>query len=239
LSLTRNQQLRHDMGRHHRITITRLTNPVVAASLPATPKQCEGGCRGLSAALFAAARRHRTVATTLHQTAFRRVSVAAALVGLSVIGIGCRQTVTAKQVELPKESYERQPEQPHSSSDYVFKLNQMISFYDVPGEFGHAMEGIQYGFESLSFIISETQPGGGPPLHVHESEEAHVLLQGKASYVIGNERFTVEAPFVLKVPAGVPHTFVNTGSARFRLIGVFPAGRISYKELGPNPMVNK
>ena len=69
----------------------------------------------------------------------------------------------AKQEELPKESYVRQAEQPFSSSEYVFKLNQMISFYDVPGELGHAMEGAQYRFESLSFIITETQPGGGPP----------------------------------------------------------------------------
>jgi len=45
----------------------------------------------------------------------------------------------AKQAELPKVSYERQPEQPFSRSDYVFKPNQMTSFYDVPGEFGHAM----------------------------------------------------------------------------------------------------
>ena len=91
------------------------------------------------------------------------VAVAAALVALSVAGIGCRESATAKQVDLPKESYERPPEHPFSSSDYVFKLNQMISFYDVPGELGHAMEGAQYRFESLSFIITETQPGGGPP----------------------------------------------------------------------------
>ena len=91
----------------------------------------------------------------------KRVFVAATLVALSMAGIGCRQAAMAKQEELPKESYVRQAEQPFSSSDYVFKLNQMISFYDVPGEFGHAMEGAQYGFESLSFIITETQPGAG------------------------------------------------------------------------------
>jgi hypothetical protein len=109
------------------------------------------------------------------------VAVAAALVALSVAGTGCREAATAKEPELPKESYQRQPEQSFSSSDYVFKPNQMISFYDVPGEFGHAMEGAPYGFESLSFIITETQPGGGPPLHVHESEEARVVLEGKAT----------------------------------------------------------
>ena len=154
-------------------------------------------------------------------------------------GIGCRQAAMAKQEELPKESYVRQAEQPFSSSEYVFKLNQMISFYDVPGEFGHAMEGAQYGFESLSFIITETQPGGGPPLHVHECEEAHVLLEGKATYMIGDQKFTVEGPYVVNIPAGVPHTFVNAGSQPLRLIGVLPASRIHYKELGPNPLAKK
>ena len=43
------------------------------------------------------------------------VAVAAALVALSVAGTGCREAATAKQAELPKESYERQPEQPFSS----------------------------------------------------------------------------------------------------------------------------
>ena len=91
----------------------------------------------------------------------KRACVAAALVALSFTAIGCYQAATAKQAELPKESYERQPEQPFNASDYVFKPNQMTSFYDVPGEFGHAIEGAQYGFQSLSFIITETQPAVG------------------------------------------------------------------------------
>jgi len=169
----------------------------------------------------------------------KRVSVAAALVALSVAAIGCYQAATAKQADLPKESYERPPEQPFSSSDYVFKPNQMTSFYDVPGEFGHAMDGAQYGFESLSFIITETQPGGGPPLHVHDTEEAHVLLEGKVTYVMGDQRFTVEGPYVVKIPAGTPHTFVNAGTQPLRLIGVLPTSHIEYKELGPNPLVKK
>lgn len=167
------------------------------------------------------------------------IAVTATLIGLCIYSIGCRQAASAKAPELPKQSYERQPEQPFSPSDYVFKFNQMISFYDVPGEFGHAMEGARYGFNSLSFILTETQPGGGPPLHVHECEEAHVLLDGKATYILGDHRFTVEGPYVVKVPAGVPHTFVNAGRQPLRLIGVLPAGHIQYRELGPNPLLKK
>lgn len=163
----------------------------------------------------------------------------AALFGLSVASIGCHQAASAKQPDLPKQSYERQPEQPFSASDYVFKPNQMVSFYDLPGEFGHAMEGVNYGFKSLSFIITETQPGGGPPLHVHECEEAHVLLEGKATYVIGDQKFTVEGPYVVKIPARTPHTFVNAGRQPLRLVGILPASRIVWKEVGPNPLVKE
>src|SRR5690349_1197069 len=67
--------------------------------------------------------------------------VTAALLALEVTTVGCSQAARAKQADLPKESYERKPEQPFSSSDLVFKPNQMVSFYDAPGEFGHAMEG--------------------------------------------------------------------------------------------------
>lgn len=169
----------------------------------------------------------------------RRVNVAAVLVALSVATTACHQATSAKQADLPKQSYERQPEQLFSPSDYVFKFNQMVSFYDVPGEFGHAMEGGEYGFSSLSFIITETQPGGGPPLHVHEHEEAHVVLEGKVSYVIGDQRFTVEGPYVVKIPAGIPHTFVNAGTQPLRLIGVLPADHIVWKPLGPNPLIRK
>ena len=156
-----------------------------------------------------------------------------------VISTACRQGPTDVKKELPKESYVRPPEQPFKSSDYVFKLAQMESFYDVPGEFGHQLEGQKYGFESLSFIITETHPNGGPPLHTHESEEAHVLLEGTANYMIGNETFTVEAPYVAKVPAGVPHTFINAGDKVFRLVAVFPDKRLTYKEVGQNPLVKK
>jgi len=31
-------------------------------------------------------------------------------------------------------------------------------------------------------------------------------------YVVGNRRFTVTAPYVARVPAGVAHTFVNAGT---------------------------
>ena len=67
---------------------------------------------------------------------------------------------------LPAESYSRPPDASFDRSDYVIKLNQMSSFYDKPGEFGYAIHGEEYGFDRLSFVLTETQPNGGPPCGV-------------------------------------------------------------------------
>lgn len=129
------------------------------------------------------------------------------------------------------------PEQPFQASDTLFTLDQLASFYCEPGEYGHLLEGIQYGFDALSLIITETHPGGGPPLHIHECEEAHILLEGETSYVIGEQRFTATAPYVVKIPAGVPHAFLNIGPHPFRLLAVFPDSRFTDVEVGPNPLL--
>lgn len=151
-----------------------------------------------------------------------------------------RSTVPAGSIErppLPAKSYERPPEVAFNRSDYVIKLEHMTSFYDVPGEFGHLINGEDYGFDSLSIIVTETHPHGGPPLHTHETEEAHVLVHGAVEYVIDDRRFSASGPYIARVPAGVPHTFVNQGTEPFNLVAVFPSKRLTYKEVAPNPLV--
>jgi len=87
--------------------------------------------------------------------------------------------------------------------------------------------------------MSETQPGGGPPLHKHETEEAHVVYSGHVEYIIGDRRFKVVAPYVVRIPARVPHAFLNVGSEPINVTGVFPTKVRSYIELGPNPLMQR
>jgi mannose-6-phosphate isomerase-like protein (cupin superfamily) len=144
---------------------------------------------------------------------------------------------TRSQKTLPKADFDQPPKAAFSRDDYFFKLDQLEHFYRVPGEFGYRLRGEDYGFEALSFIITETHPNGGPNLHVHDVEEAHVLMEGRAQYRIGDRTFTVQAPYVAKVPAGVPHTFLNVGTKPFNLVAVFASKRHNSKRLGPNPLV--
>ena len=141
------------------------------------------------------------------------------------------------QGPLPTENFDRPAEKSHDASDYVFKFDQLGRLYRVPGEFVYLMFGDQYGFDALSIFVTETHPNGGPRLHTHDVEEAHVLLEGSVTYIIGDKVFTVEAPYIAKVPANVPHTFMNSGNSVMHIIAAFPSKRPSIKVVGPNPLV--
>lgn len=131
----------------------------------------------------------------------------------------------------------RDPVEPFSPADEVFRFAQLTRCYDGMDELGHVLEGQQYGFEALSFMIIEARPGDGPPLHSHPSEAAHIVLAGTATYVLDDQRFTVAGPYVVKIPASIPHTFLNIGDEPIRLIVVFADKCLRWYALGPNPLI--
>lgn len=142
------------------------------------------------------------------------------------------------KARLPCQPFTDPPEKAHDPSMNVFAFDQLEHYYRVPGEFTYRLTGDQYGFETLSFIVTETHPGGGPGLHVHDTEEAHILLEGTAQYRIGDKTFTVNAPYIAKVPAGVPHTFINVGAEPFNLVAVFASKHPNTERIGPNPLAS-
>ena len=175
----------------------------------------------------------------------RRVLVHVSVLALSATAMAVRTAsldtasgVAARPTDkLPDKDFTHSPERPHDPAALFFNFDQLDHYYRVPGEFTHRLTGDQYGFEALSFIVSETHPGGGPGLHVHDVEEAHVVLEGSVEYRVGDKTFTVQAPYVAKVPAGVPHTFLNVGPTKFNLIAVFPSKHPGTKRVGPNPLI--
>ena len=93
--------------------------------------------------------------------------------------------------------------------------------------------------KELAQFGSSTQPNGGPPLHTHTVEEGHVVLSGRVTYVIGDRQVTAEGPYIARVPAGVPHTFINAGADPINVVATFPNRRRDYTEVGPNPLVKR
>jgi mannose-6-phosphate isomerase-like protein (cupin superfamily) len=122
---------------------------------------------------------------------------------------------------------------------YVIPMSRLEAFYDEPGERGWILEGDKHGLAATSAIITETAPGGGPPLHLHHTEELHVLPECQMGYVMGDTEFDVTGPCVVRIPAELPHTFLNRGSSPVRLVCFFPANSFwtNYVETGPNPLL--
>lgn len=148
-------------------------------------------------------------------------------------------TQTRAPTPYPDESFVHPPTVPPSPADHVFGREHMVHFYDVPGEYGYVMEGRDHGFSAISIIITDTAPGGGPPLHVHETEEAQVLQAGRYRVLIGDDRYDVMGPAIVRIPAGVPHTFVNIDDREIHVVGVFPGAALTYEELGPSPLLDE
>lgn len=122
-----------------------------------------------------------------------------------------------------------------SVDDYAMKKKDLVVINPAPEEFLWVMEGKRKGFNNLTIVMTNTQPGNGAPLHTHVSEEAHVLLEGKMAYFLGNERFVIEAPYIIHIPAMVPHAFMNVDNKPVKLVGVFPNNEWGYDVLQADP----
>lgn len=84
--------------------------------------------------------------------------------------------------------------------------------------------------------ITETAvtPGEEPPLHVHKNEDEWLyLLEGEATFHVGNENQSGKAGAFVSFPRGIPHTFsIDSPSARILVINT-PGGFEKMFELGP------
>ena len=65
------------------------------------------------------------------------------------------------------------------------------------------------------------EPGKGIAMHSHNVEETVMVLEGKATVVIGGDTFEVEAGDVTWIPAGVPHYFRNRGDGQMKIYWVY------------------
>ncbi len=116
-------------------------------------------------------------------------------------------------------------------SDYVVKLENLPVINPGPGEYVHVMEGRRNRYKNLTIGVTETFPNGAPPMHSHEGEESHVLLDGEILYALSDTMFTIKAPYMVNIPAGMPHAFKNIGKKTANLVVIFPTNIWKYDVL--------
>ena len=73
---------------------------------------------------------------------------------------------------------------------------------------------------SVSVIVVDAPPGGGPRLHRHPYEEVFVVQEGSATFTAGEDVIEVRGGQVVVVPAGVTHKFVNPGTTPLRQVDI-------------------
>jgi len=124
-------------------------------------------------------------------------------------------------------------------SEHALTLDKLPTINPGPGEYVHVMEGQRGGYNNLTIGVTETFPGGAPPMHSHEGEESHVLLEGDIVYALGDTLFTISGPYVVNIPAGVPHAFKNIGKETANLVVIFPTNIWKYDVLDYFPFEGK
>ena len=122
--------------------------------------------------------------------------------------------------------------------DYATKIEDLPAINPGPGEYVHVMEGYKHGYQNLVVGITETFPGGAPPMHTHKGEESHVLLEGDILYALGDTVFTISAPYIVNIPPMIPHAFKNIGEKTANLVVIFPTNVWEYDVLNHFPFEN-
>lgn len=66
------------------------------------------------------------------------------------------------------------------------------------------------------------QKGGGMPRHTNTVEHEQYVLRGEAVITIGEETYSVKTGDVVFIPAGVIHSYQNTGAEPFEFLCIIP-----------------
>ena len=77
-------------------------------------------------------------------------------------------------------------------------------------------------------------PGGGPPPHRHDFEEAFTLLEGTLDFIFRGTKSVLGIGSTVNVPANAPHQFHNSSASSARMLCICsPSGQEEFfREIG-------
>lgn len=76
--------------------------------------------------------------------------------------------------------------------------------------------------QSFNTFVNFWEPGQENKKHYHhEADNVVILLQGRGTFLIGEETKELDAVSFIHVPKGVIHHFVNTGSERMVTVHIY------------------
>jgi quercetin dioxygenase-like cupin family protein len=97
----------------------------------------------------------------------------------------------------------------------------------------HELEGYEHGGFPASLIFVAMPPGRGPDWHQHDYAELFIVLEGEATFEVGDERAVLRAGQMAVAPPNTPHRFANTGDGVLRQIDIHLNDRFATQWLDP------
>ena len=121
-------------------------------------------------------------------------------------------------------------------SDANTSTGKAIHFTDVEAEvFGDEAPGVTIRWvideendraPHFALRVIEIAPGGHTPDHVHAFEHENFVIEGTGKVRLGEEWHDIGFGSVVFVPAGLRHTYQNTGSGPFKFLCGIPVSRL-------------
>ncbi len=107
-----------------------------------------------------------------------------------------------------------------------------INLEDLPHRGrSHRLEGCQYGDVTVSLIFFDGEPGSGPNLHRHPYAEVFIMVEGSATFAVGDDVVEAVAGQILIAQPNQPHKFVNTGEGSLRINSIHTGPRFIQEDL--------
>lgn len=110
-----------------------------------------------------------------------------------------------------------------------------VHYTDVPADvFGDEAPGVTIrwvidephdGAPNYALRVIEIAAGGHTPRHIHPFEHENFVIEGQGRVLLGDAWHEVGPGSVVFVPAGLEHTYVNTGDAPFKFLCGIPTSR--------------
>lgn len=82
------------------------------------------------------------------------------------------------------------------------------------------------GNKSTATVYFELEPGKKVPSHTDSAEEVLLILSGRVEATIGEEKGEAGEGTLAVVPAMVPHSVLNIGTDKARVVGFFSSNTV-------------
>jgi mannose-6-phosphate isomerase-like protein (cupin superfamily) len=111
-------------------------------------------------------------------------------------------------------------------------MSNPMNISDLPHKGrSHRLEGCDFEDVNVSLIFFDGPPGSGPKLHRHSYAEVFIMVEGNATFTVGDDIVEAAPGQILIAQPNQPHKFINTGDGPLRINSIHNGPRFIQEDL--------